>query len=1189
MKKHTTKQQFKSNAIKLLGALFLTLFSFNLNAQIFWTENFNNGCTQLCNLSGYVSAVNGPWTMSLGPGNIGTDPNEWFVSCAENGNALGVGGSDCTNPSGCGVASPSNATLHVGNISTSPAAFVFCPFGDCGAAYDAGLFGGNVETDKRAESPTINCTGHVGIILDFKYMSGGVPGVDNALVEYSDDNGLTWNFLATPNVTALCAGTQGIWTAYNFNLPASCDNNPNVKIGFHWVNDDDGFGTDPSFAVDDVTLSSPVVSNTITTGVINPLSVCACSTLSVPFTSTGTYVAGNVYKAQLSDAFGSFAAPTNIGTLSSTANSGTISCTIPCNTPAGTGYLIQVISSNPSITGTNNGVNITINPVQDSTFSYSSSSYCQAGSDPSASITGVAGGTFTATPAGLMFLNTTTGQIDVSASTVGTYSITYTTPGPCLGTMTVSISITGTPDASFNYASASYCQNNADPNPTFTGTGTAGTFSAVPATLVFVSAGTGQIDLSASTPGNYVVTNTVGGVGGCPIDTATFNITINAAQDSTFAYPSSTFCQSGTNAVPVISGTLGGTFTSSPATLVFVNTTSGEINLAGSPLGTYSVTYTTPGPCASSLTVSVTITTAPVATFSYTASPYCQSSPNPSPTFSGGASAGTFTASPAGLTFISPTTGQVDLLNSVAGTYTVTNTIAASGGCLTASATSSITIIATPAATFSYIGNPYCTAGLNPSPTFSGGGIAGTFTATPAGLNIVPNTGAVTLNASTPGTYVVTNTITNAGCPNSVDTATIVIVSAQVATFGYNGSPYCIGTGNVSPTYSGGGIAGNFTAAPAGLSINATTGVVNLATSGAGTYVVTNNIAASTSCPSASDTSTIVINATPTVTVNSGTICNGTAFSFSANGATSYSWSAGATSTGTNTATASPTLTTSYTVTGTTGTCSDTAISIVTVQVCNPPIAAFTGTPLVICNSGCVTFTDQSTNLPTSWLWSFPGGIPATANTQDPGQVCYASLGQYTVILIVTNSTGADTLIMPNYISVVAPIPVSISPANPTVNACESVDLTASPPGSSYTWGPNYNLTCGDCQIATVAPDIDTRYWVLYNDVNGCYSTDTVDVTVTQIFTYFMPTGFSPNGDYFNDSVVVHGKGIKYINLKIFDRIGEKVFETSDILTGWDGTLHGLPMNENAFVYQLSVTYCNGQTVKENGSLTLVK
>ncbi len=101
---------------------------------------------------------------------------------------------------------------------------------------------------------------------------------------------------------------------------------------------------------------------TITTGAVNtaPFSI-ECSTPltasgTVNFTSTGTFTAGNVYTAQLSDAIGSFASPTTIGTLSSTANSGSISFTLPANLITGSGYMIRVISDSPSTTGSNSAM-----------------------------------------------------------------------------------------------------------------------------------------------------------------------------------------------------------------------------------------------------------------------------------------------------------------------------------------------------------------------------------------------------------------------------------------------------------------------------------------------------------------------------------------------------------------------------------------------------------------------------------------------------------------------------------------------------------------------------------------------------------------------------------------------------------------------------------------------------------------
>lgn len=120
------------------------------------------------------------------------------------------------------------------------------------------------------------------------------------------------------------------------------------------------------FRIDDVTLSGTcgAPSTSITTTSLSSSSFTVnCSTPAtgtVDFTSTGSFTAGNVYTAQLSNSAGSFASPTSIGTLNSTSNTGTINISIPAGTATGGGYRIRVVSSTPATTGTDNGSNITI-------------------------------------------------------------------------------------------------------------------------------------------------------------------------------------------------------------------------------------------------------------------------------------------------------------------------------------------------------------------------------------------------------------------------------------------------------------------------------------------------------------------------------------------------------------------------------------------------------------------------------------------------------------------------------------------------------------------------------------------------------------------------------------------------------------------------------------------------------------
>ena len=103
-----------------------------------------------------------------------------------------------------------------------------------------------------------------------------------------------------------------------------------------------------------------VNTQSITTSAISGSPFCPEATINVPFTSSGTYNAGNVYTAQLSSPAGSFASPTSIGNLNSTGNSGNIISTLPAGTTAGSAYRIRVVSSNPPVTGSNNGSNLII-------------------------------------------------------------------------------------------------------------------------------------------------------------------------------------------------------------------------------------------------------------------------------------------------------------------------------------------------------------------------------------------------------------------------------------------------------------------------------------------------------------------------------------------------------------------------------------------------------------------------------------------------------------------------------------------------------------------------------------------------------------------------------------------------------------------------------------------------------------
>jgi gliding motility-associated-like protein len=149
---------------------------------------------------------------------------------------------------------------------------------------------------------------------------------------------------------------------------------------------------------------------------------------------------------------------------------------------------------------------------------------------------------------------------------------------------------------------------------------------------------------------------------------------------------------------------------------------------------------------------------------------------------------------------------------------------------------------------------------------------------------------------------------------------------------------------------------------------------------------------------------------------------------------------------------------------------------------------------------------------------------------------------------------------------------------------------------NTYTWFPSTDLSCADCPNPVASPDKTTRYTVTVNQGSGCSATDSVLVAVIANLNLYLPNAFSPNNDGNNDILKLYGDTdrIFTLNLKIFNRWGEKVFEATDAASavqGWDGTYMGKLLDPGVFAYQLEVTYKRGikDPIKQKGSITLIR
>ena len=310
----------------------------------------------------------------------------------------------------------------------------------------------------------ISTLGFTGVEFDFWWMCAGSATAFGELY-YSLDGGVTW-VLKQSNMNNVTNWSQTVIA------DPAWDNQASIMFAFRFVNTTAASAADPSFCIDEITVTGVAATNDIVTGIIQPTSWCFGSTLTVlvPFTATGTLNGGNSYSAELSDASGSFAVPIVIGTLSSSA-SGPLMITgvVSGITPVGTAYRIRVVASDPSTIGTDNGTDLIIHPLPTVTLSPFASSCVNGGS---ITLTGGApsGGDYSGTGVSM-------GSFDTGLAGVGTHSITYyyIDANGCDGSAVETIEVNDSPVVAF--ASIPDLCATASPYTMTEGTPAGGTYS----------------------------------------------------------------------------------------------------------------------------------------------------------------------------------------------------------------------------------------------------------------------------------------------------------------------------------------------------------------------------------------------------------------------------------------------------------------------------------------------------------------------------------------------------------------------------------------------------------------------------------------------------------------------------------------------------------------------------------------
>jgi gliding motility-associated-like protein len=163
-----------------------------------------------------------------------------------------------------------------------------------------------------------------------------------------------------------------------------------------------------------------------------------------------------------------------------------------------------------------------------------------------------------------------------------------------------------------------------------------------------------------------------------------------------------------------------------------------------------------------------------------------------------------------------------------------------------------------------------------------------------------------------------------------------------------------------------------------------------------------------------------------------------------------------------------------------------------------------------------------------------------------------------------------------------------------TIDLGETVQLTAvasTDHNNTYSWTAANSVLCNTCAATETSPMQNTEYLVTVIDANGCKATDALTITVNSAIDIFVPNAFSPNGDGNNDFFQLFGDlgTIAYLDMMVFNRWGEKVFESNNANFTWDGTYKGEVVPQGVFVYTGKIVFINGTSRQLKGSLTVIR
>jgi gliding motility-associated-like protein len=218
-----------------------------------------------------------------------------------------------------------------------------------------------------------------------------------------------------------------------------------------------------------------------------------------------------------------------------------------------------------------------------------------------------------------------------------------------------------------------------------------------------------------------------------------------------------------------------------------------------------------------------------------------------------------------------------------------------------------------------------------------------------------------------------------------------------------------------------------------------------------------------------------------------------------------------------------------------------------------------------------------------SYHW-YPSYYLSDTLSSDP--IVHPTTTQYYYAIVTSDHGCLDTV----------GVDVTVYPAA-VLNLGDSISLY---PGESYQFNPETNcltfswfpyLGLSDAYISNpvAMPDVSTKYIVHASTEWGCTTVDSVNVYVDPGTLLAIPNAFTP-GTGPNNELKIIKRGIATLNyFRIFNRWGNKVFETTNIDEGWDGTFNGASQPYDVYVFEVEAVTNTGKIFRKQGNVTLIR